>query len=88
MSWLAALLAQVATKVALQLFTKAMEWFHKDKQQDAASDDKDAAIDARLARLKTAYQKQFDGTPVTPEQRTEMHNALSDFIRGGTAGGL
>lgn len=43
----------------------------------------DAATDARVAAYKEKVNQAFDGTPVTPEQRKEINDALSDLIRGG-----
>ena len=84
MNWLAAFFAQVMMKLIPWLISKGMEFYHKEQDVKAAGE----SIDERLKAVKDAYQKAFNGEPITPEQRTELHRAISDFIRGGTTIGL
>jgi hypothetical protein len=84
MSWLAAFAAKVLIKLLPWLTAKVMEFFHGLDEKKAAGE----SVDARLEAMKEAYKKAFDGTDITPEQREELKHAISDFIRGGTAGGM
>lgn len=84
MSFLGNLLASMLMKLLPWLVAKGLEWFKSKQQTDQTNDD----IDKRLERLKAAYKDAFTEAPVTPEQREELKRAISDFIRGGTSGGV
>ena len=85
MNWLAGLVALVLQKLIPWALTKLMEYFQKKNEIKGVKTD----IDAKLQTVKDAYTKAFNGEPITPEQRKELHRASSDFIRGdATTGGL
>jgi hypothetical protein len=85
MSWLISIATSLLERVLSTIVVKIMEWYRAKKQTDATNDD----VDTRLALLKEAYKKSFDGNPVTPQQREELKHAIREFIRGNApAGGL
>ncbi len=83
-AWIASIIVALMTKLTSWLLTKGLEVVH-GKQDQAATD---ADIDARLASFKNAYKEAFNGQPVTVDQRQKLNQAIADFIRGGTNGGL
>ncbi len=83
-AWIASIVVALMTKLTSWLFAKGLEVIHS--KQDQATTDAD--IDARLASFKNAYKEAFNGQPVTSEQKQKLNQAIADFIRGGTTGGV
>lgn len=84
MSWLVSLASSLLMKLIPWLVAKGIEFFeNRNKSKKIKSD-----IDKRLERVKKAYEKAFNGEPITPEQREDLKRAIADFIRGDTDGGL
>ncbi len=73
------LIADLLTKLASRLITEGIARLHAT---DAGKE-----IDKKLETFKRVYEKAFDGTPITKDQKNEINKAISDFIRG-TAGKL
>lgn len=83
-AFLAKLLTELATKLGSWLVARASEFWAKREAAKAVEQAKEvdhAAIDARLAALKKAYLEANDGTKATPDQRTALQRAISEFAR-------
>lgn len=80
--WLAGVLENLLSKLVSSIFAKLVVWIQSRKDQSAS----DAAIDARLAAVKQAFQEAFDGKDVTPEQKAALKSAISNFLRGPDGG--
>lgn len=83
-AWLAGIIVSLTTKLGSWLLARALEYFNK-QQKHAATD---ADIDARLASVKSAYKDAFNGEKITPEQRKNLYQGISDFIRNTGDSGL
>jgi hypothetical protein len=84
MSFLISFLSSFLMKAIPWLISKGMEYY-RDYEGTKMTDEE---IDKRLAALKDSYKKAMTDGPMTPIQREELHNAISDFIKHGANGGL
>lgn len=85
MAWLTSLAASLLEKLVSSIAVKLMELYRGKAEKDAT----EADIDNRVALLKDAYKKAFDGNPVTPQQKEELKHAIRQFINGNNpAGGM
>lgn len=81
---IAKLIAAVLAELGARLFAWTVAQRAK-QQNDAASD---AVIDKKVEVVKTAMSEALDGKPVTPEQKSKLHSAFRDLVRGGSSHGL
>ncbi len=82
MNFLVSIATKLLTNLASWLFGKTLAWIHGRQQK--ANTEKE--INQKLEVLKNTYKEAYDGTPVTPEQRKKINQAISDFLRGGSNG--
>lgn len=80
-----AIVVKILESLVMALVTRLLEYYQKQKAQSDAITTSDAKIDEHLKNFKDAYSKAFDGTPVTPEQRKKINDAIKELIRGGNS---
>lgn len=85
---MSAFLAAILERLVTSLISRLMEYWDKKKSEENRIKSTDVEIDRRVLKVKDAYKEAFDGTPVTKEQRAKVNEALREFIRGGSNGGL
>lgn len=78
------ILFAVLTKLGSLLITELFKYRAKKETEAAA----ETAIDDRLAKVKAITTEVLDGKPMTKEQREKFNSAISDFLRGGSNGGV